>query len=127
MIFICAKRSQIDGSLIWVKQFAGIDNPASGRIVAIASKASSYAFVGIYIDSISIDNDTLVSLNNSIDVFALNTDLDGNVNWIREISGTGIEYSYSINAFKSGGFFIRRIFSSTSLLIDSTAVDQIVI
>lgn len=123
--FYYAKFSQLDGSFIWAKQLRGIDNIASGRIVSISSEASSYAFVGLYYDSISIGIDTLVSLDNSIDVFVLNTDLDGNVNWIREISGTSDEYSYSVYSDDVGSVYLGGYFNGSPLLIDSTEFDQI--
>ena len=123
--FYYAKLSQSDGSLIWIKQCSGIDNPSSGRITAIQTEPGSYTLAGLFLDSISVGDDTLVS--QSIDVFVMKTDLDGNVTWIRQVSGALDEYTYTLQSDNSGSgdLYLSGFFSSAPLVIDSTDTEQV--
>ncbi len=112
-----------NGDPIWVKQIVGISN--TGRIFGISAGSDHYLFSGMFADSILIEIDTLVSLNNSFDIHLLKTDLDGNVDWIRTIKGDQDEYCYSITSSPENDIYLGGYYSSSSVLIDSTELESV--
>ncbi|MCF8346874.1 MAG: SprB repeat-containing protein, partial [Bacteroidales bacterium] len=113
------KFNPITGELSWAKQISALNNTLSGRIFETATFTNSYAFVGMYTDSIAFYNlDTIVSANNSPDIHILNTDLNGNINWIRSIKGDNLEYDYAIAADETGDIYVAGYYQSPSLTID---------
>lgn len=107
------------GILIWAKQIKSINNNSSGQILGTAPSGNAYTFVGMYKDSIVFDSeDTIVSENNSLDIFILNTDLQGNINWLRSIKGESDEYAYSITSDPTGALYFSGYYSSLSLTAD---------
>lgn len=111
-------KADINGNIIWSKDIIGNHNAT--RISRIEINHNSYYFGGSYIGKIFFDKDTLESLGNYYDNFIYKTDLSGNENWVRNISGTSIETFRNIRTDVYGNLYVLGNYSSSTLYVDST-------
>ena len=115
-----------DGNLDWVKQIKASNNPLSGAIFNITAGADFITMTGVYSDTILIEDQILVS-DTLFDVHLIKTNLQGDLQWIRRISGEGYVYSYNIAFDPDDNVYVTGYYDSPSLVIDSTGSEQITI
>lgn len=119
-----------DGNYLWAHQIKYINGTNQFQYPLLSNcntNENEIYFSGIYADSIIIDEDTLVSNNNSYDIILLKTDLEGNKIWTRTISGEGAEYTFSMTLDPSGNIYLAGYYNSNSLLIASDDQENILI
>lgn len=110
-----------NGNLIWAKQFTG-DN-SNSYIRNVSADNNSYYFSGLYAGLFNLDANVLNSTGGTRDMILFRTDLSGNVQWYRKITGTGEDYLIRHYTDFSSFQYISGYYSSPSLSIDSTATD----
>lgn len=125
--FFYSKFEPINGDLQWVKHARALNN-GFGRVEDIHSNAFSNLYTGRFQDSIIFTDDTIVSYSiNKSDVFLINSDIEGNISWIREISGEDIEYSYSVLRDDEDNIYISGFYNSDTLFVDASNSETITI
>ena len=115
-----------NGDYIWA---LGINGPLTDRGIAITRNNDGSIYVGgIFQELVSIGSQTISSTDGSQDVFVAKLDVGGNVIWIRNFGGSGVETITGIGSspdnsiWISGQFFGETQFgsvisaSSTNLL-----------
>ena len=106
------------GNVLWAKQAGGTDIDA-GKNIAVDSNGNSY-ITGEFLGSATFDNTTLTS-NGDYDAFIAKYDASGNVLWVKQSGGTGLEVGRGIavdgngNPYITGYFNGNAIFNSTTL------------
>lgn len=108
----------VNGNLIWAKHFLG--NNSNSFIRNASADNNFYYFSGFYADSIKLDANVLTSIGGTRDMFIFRTDLNGNVQWIRKVTGTGEDYLIRHHTDFSSFIFVSGYYSSPTLSIDST-------
>ena len=110
-----------NGNLIWAKQFTG-DN-SNSFIRNVSADNNSYYFSGFYAGLFNLDTYTLNSNGGTRDMILFRTDLSGNVQWYRKITGTGEDYLIRHYTDFSSYQYISGYYSSPTLSIDSTSTE----
>jgi gliding motility-associated-like protein len=110
-----------DGNLLWAKTMKGNNN--NSLIRTVTSDNNSYYFSGQYTDSLYIDAFAIKSNSSSRDMMLFRTDLNGNVQWVRKITGTGDDFLYRHFTDFSSYLFLAGYYASPTLTIDSTGTD----
>ncbi len=108
----------LDGDVKWYINLLGDNN--SSRITSIAISKTGYYFGGSFIGQLYFNNDTITTLSDAYDNFIFKTDLNGNYQWVRTISGYSVETFRNIRTDKYDNVFILGNFSSSTLFVDST-------
>ena len=114
-----------DGNHVWSKQIKSISSLQYPSIYNCIPIGSDYLFSGIYSDSIIIDEDTLVSKDQTYDIFLFRTDANGQPQWYRTIGGDSIDYTFSITTDPFDDIYIGGYYNSAYLTIDSTETDTV--
>ncbi|MCX7861706.1 MAG: gliding motility-associated C-terminal domain-containing protein [Bacteroidales bacterium] len=108
-----------NGNLIWAKQFTG-DN-SNSYIRNVSADNNYYYFSGLYAGTFNLDANVLNSTSNTRDMILFRTDLNGNVQWYRKVTGTGEDYIIRHHTDFSSFQYVTGYYSSPTLTIDSTA------
>jgi len=107
-----------NGNLIWAKHFTGTNS--NSFIRDVSADNNYYYFSGFYADVINLDANILTSIGGTRDMFLFRTNLNGDVQWIRKITGAGEDYLIKHYSDFSSYIFISGYYSSPNLSIDST-------
>lgn len=110
-----------DGNLLWAKTFKGNNN--NSLIRTVTSDNNSYYFSGQYTDSLYLDAFAINSVSSTRDMMLFRTDLNGNVQWVRKVTGTADEFLYRHYTDFSSYQYVAGYYASPSLIIDSTATE----
>jgi hypothetical protein len=104
------------GNVLWAKQAGGTDIDA-GKNIAVDSSGNSY-ITGEFLGSATFHNTTLTS-NGNYDVLIAKYDPSGNLLWVKQSGGTGLEVGRGIAVDGSGNCFVTGYFNG-SAIFDST-------
>jgi hypothetical protein len=121
-----SKHNSENGELIWAKGINTLGGSSTGRISNITGYNNEYYLSGTFRDSIRFDSDTIVSQNGSLDVHLVNTDGDGNVQWIRTMQGDVSEYCYA-QTIDNDVIYMGGYYNSPSLTIAESEDSNITI
>ncbi|MBN1415445.1 MAG: T9SS type A sorting domain-containing protein [Bacteroidales bacterium] len=121
------KLEPTNGDALWAKNINTINSLVGVNILNISTTNEHYYYTAVFSDSIEVDNDTLISNNNSFDILLFKSDLDGNIEWYRKIYGTGDELAYCLKTDLNDNIYIAGHYESPALIIDSTSADYITI
>ncbi|NSW45043.1 MAG: gliding motility-associated C-terminal domain-containing protein [Bacteroidales bacterium] len=110
-----------DGNLLWAKTFKGNNNNSLLRTAT--SDNNSYYFSGQFTDSLYLDAFALNSTSSTRDMVLFRTDLNGNVQWVRKVTGSGDEFLYRHYTDFSSYQYVAGYYASPTLTIDSTSSD----
>ena len=120
-----SKFSSGDGSFLWGKPMESLNDQEGIRISDIFSKEGIIILAGSFRDSVGIGTDTLVSINGSEDIFVISAVSDGNLNWIRTISGTEEDQARTILMDDSDRIYVSGQYSSPYLKTDTITPDSL--
>uniref|UniRef100_UPI0040567EA6 hypothetical protein n=1 Tax=Candidatus Electrothrix sp. TaxID=2170559 RepID=UPI0040567EA6 len=124
--YFYAKFEPLAGDLIWAKALKSIDSNYSGFIYAISSADDHYVFSGVFGDSVDITTDTLISETPGYyDTHIFKTDLNGDIQWTREVKGVRWDYSYTSTLDAENNIYVTGYTDSPTLIIDSTESESI--
>lgn len=107
------------GKFLWAKSF-GSKGEDYGRGIGADASGNIY-FSGVFSGSVKFGNKTLNSVGGSKDIFLAKTDKNGNIVWVRQMGGLGLDEGCEIevddagNSYISGGFADSGTFGSTIL------------
>ncbi|MGQ9846883.1 MAG: T9SS type B sorting domain-containing protein [Bacteroidales bacterium] len=110
-----------NGNLITAKQFKG--NNSNSYIRTVTSDNNSYYFSGQFTDSLYLDTFAIKSVSSTRDMMLFRTDLNGNVQWVRKVTGTADEFLYRHYTDFSSYQYVAGYYASPSLIIDSTSTE----
>jgi len=98
---IFVQKSNPNGQVIWVKRFGGNANDRGLKISL--GLANEIYITGTYTGTISFGSFTLVSVENSIDVFLVKLDGNGDVLWANSLGGSfgDLVYGLSVDGLNS--------------------------
>ncbi len=112
-----------DGNHNWTKQIKGLSSVQYGSIYSVIPTTDSYLMSGIFADSIVLENDTIVSLNEGYDIVLFETNLTGNVLWHRTIGSEGLDYSFSSIKDPDGNIYIGGYYGGSILSAQSNETE----
>lgn len=99
------------GNLVWQKNYGGTANETGGGNAMIIANDGSLAIVS---ETASNDKD-LFHNNGNTDYFVLNIDpANGDLNWQRNLGGTGYEQAWSVTQTTDGKFVVAGYSSSNN-------------
>ncbi|PVY38403.1 T9SS type A sorting domain-containing protein [Pontibacter virosus] len=112
-----AKLEAMTGDVLWKKQFHS-NGQYVPRGTAISTTSNLYVFGGTFGGELTIDGIT-VRARGALDVFLLQCDLDGNINWVKTAGSSGRETLYDLaedngKIYLTGGFADGFQLNSTS-------------
>ncbi len=105
-----------DGDLIWVKQLVGYDDENLAYSIAIDQISNIY-ITGAFKSIIDFDpGPAIYNLNalNSLGIFLLKLDSDGNFIWAHSFNGTNNEYGYHISIDPFNNIVLNGIIESNT-------------
>ncbi len=105
-----------NGNLIWAKMLQGDNSSTTIRSVSVDN--SGYYFSGISVGNILFDVGTISAIG--WDGFLYKTDLNGNGQWVRKMTGSGNEIIWRHKGDLIGNQYLTGHYNSPSISIDST-------
>ncbi|MCX7955318.1 MAG: gliding motility-associated C-terminal domain-containing protein [Bacteroidales bacterium] len=110
-----------NGNVLWAKLLSS--NNSNTFIKNVTATLTDYYFSGQYSSNLIIDAYSFSSTLGTRDIILFKTDLDGNIQWVRQIKGTDEDY-LSAHFTDDGGYtFFGGFYLSPSLTVDSTETD----
>ncbi len=106
-----------DGEYIWSKNLLG--KSSGNRIYKVKGSDDGYYFAGVFKDSLFLDVDTLVSINNSSDAFIYKTNFNGIGQWVRLMKGSGSETFNGLTLDDENNVYAIGYHNSLDFSIDS--------
>lgn len=110
-----------DHNVNWLKKYPTKTPP--GHIYEIASTPNYYYCAGNYKDSTYFGDSTFYSATS--EMYVMQTDLSGNMNWILNNTGGGEDFFIYCEVDNNENIYVSGLFNSTDLSIDSTAIDKV--
>jgi hypothetical protein len=98
-----------EGNFVWVKSFGGSDYDVA---VQILYKDGHIFTTGSFKDTVAFEDTTLISKGKA-DAFLMDMDVNGNLNWIKQIGGPGNEGGYAITPDGENNIYLTGIFQDT--------------
>lgn len=106
----------VNGNVLWAKNFGGTYNDYGGAIT-IDSSGNIY-ITGTFSNTILFDSFSLTSVGSS-DIFIVKYDINGNVIWAKRAGCNSIDYANSITTDAFGNLFISGSFRNTPITFDT--------
>lgn len=97
------------GTLLWVKTAGGPNNDAA---YGIGTDSEGNIFISGYFDSIAYFDNLLITGNGSSDIFLAKYTSDGNLIWVKNAGGLGLDEAQDIAIDRLGDAYITGRFSS---------------
>nr|NQU91428.1 T9SS type A sorting domain-containing protein [Bacteroidota bacterium] len=98
-----------EGNFIWVRQFGG---SGSDRSIKITYHNGHVYTTGFFSDTVSIGNNTLYC-HGVYDMFLIDFDTNGELNWIRQVGGSGRDQGYALTTDTYNNIYLSGIFQDT--------------
>jgi len=115
-----AEFNATNGDLNWIKHGNTISG-SPGYIWDIESTENNYYLVGINLDTLGFENDTITSVKEDYNTFLLKTDLAGSIEWHRTIEGNDKIRCYTVvRDIEGNSIYIAGYFESDTLFFESS-------
>lgn len=98
-----------EGNFVWVKSFGGSEYDMA---VQILHKDGHIFTIGSFKDTVAFEDTTLIS-NGGYDMFCMDMDVDGNLNWVKQMGGSGRDQGYAITTDDDYNIYLTGIFQDT--------------
>jgi len=113
------------GNVVWAQAFGGSDG--DDEALGVAVDGSGNVFVTGYFQSTSIAFGATTLTNaasGAFDMFVVKLNSAGSVRWAKRAGGAGDDQGVAVAADKHGSVFVGAIFTSTSVVVGSTTLNN---
>jgi len=110
------------GNVLWAKRAGGIGNDR-GNYVAVDSSGNAY-LIGDYNSSFIFFAPYTLTNAGYYDAFLAKYDSSGNVRWVKNIGGSGLEQGYCVTGDKSSKIYVTGYFDSFSVTFDTITLQR---
>ncbi len=122
ILIICISNLVSAQNFAWAKSFGGNNNDA-GRVTCTDAAGNVFVAGSYFAPSMLIGSVTVNSLGGG-DVFVSKWDPNGNLIWVQNIGGTGLETVGGICTATNGGVFICGSYDSPVLTVSTATLGQ---
>jgi hypothetical protein len=122
VLIICISSFASAQNFAWARSFGGNNNDA-GRVTCTDASGNIYVAGGYFAPSMLIGSVTLNSLGGG-DVFLSKWDPNGNLVWVQNIGGTGLETVGGVCTSTNGNVFICGSYDSPVLTVSTATLGQ---
>jgi len=109
-----------EGNFVWLKSFGGSEYDMA---IQILHNDGHIFTTGFFKDTVAFEDTTLVSIGKD-DMFLMDMDTDGNLNWIKQFGGKGSGMGYSMIANNENNIYLSGIFQDTVTIDGTTLISQ---
>ena len=122
VFIICLSNLVSAQNFAWAKSFGGNNNDA-GRVTCTDASGNVFVAGSYFAPSMLIGSVTINSLGGG-DIFLSKWDPNGNLLWVQNIGGTGLEVVGGICTSTAGGVFICGSYDSPVLTVSTATLGQ---